>query len=95
VHTPSVMLHDIFDQARPEVYGLRFAKVLRLYYKIYNSTPSLPDKVLLELAMWDHFATEIAQRSPEYLISCVDCVLHDHVGMQLANTDLVESVSRH
>ena len=55
----------------------------------------MPDKVVLQLALWDYFATEIADQGAEYLVGCVNAVLGHHLGKQLANTDLVDTVSRH
>ena len=89
------ILNDMLDQARPEVYEPRLDKIVRLYCKTYDSTPSLPDKVVLQLALWDYFATEIADQGAEYFIGCVKIVLGRHLGKQLANTDLVDTVSRH
>src|ERR1700757_4297197 len=91
----TVMLHDMLNQARPEVYGPRLEKILRLYRKSYDRTPTLPDKVVLQLALWDYLATELAEQNAEYLVNCVNAVLNHHVGKALANTDLVETVSRH
>jgi hypothetical protein len=51
--------------------------------------------VVLQLAMWDYFATEIAEQGAEYLVECVNAVLCQHLGKKLANTDLVDTVSRH
>ena len=66
---PTTMtLQDMFNQARPEVYEPRLKKILKLYYKTYDSTPSVPDKVVLQLALWDYFATEIADQGAEYFI---------------------------
>jgi hypothetical protein len=75
--------------------GPRVDKILRVYWKTYDSTPTLPDKVVLELAMWDYFATGIAERGAEHLVGCVNAVLDQHLGKQLASTDLVDTVSRH
>jgi hypothetical protein len=47
------------------------------------------------LALWDHFATEIADQGAEYFVGCVNAELGYHLGKQLANTDLVDTVSRH
>ena len=91
----TVMLPDMLNQARPEVFGPRFEKIVRLYRKTYDGTPSLPDKVVLQLALWDYLATELAEQNAEYLVHCVNTVLNQHVGKALANTDLVETVSRH
>ena len=51
-------MNDTLDQAKPEVYAPRLEKILRLYYRTYNSTPSLPDRVVLQFLLWDHLATE-------------------------------------
>jgi hypothetical protein len=91
----TVMLQDMLDQARPEVYGPRLKKILKLYHKNYDSSPTMPDKIVLRLALWDYFATEIAEQGAEYLVGCVNTVLYHHLGKQLANTDLVDTVSRH
>jgi hypothetical protein len=88
-------LNDMLDQARLQAYGPRLEKILRLYCKTYDSTPTLPDKVVLQLALWDHFATEIADQGADYFIGCVNAVLGHHLGKQLANTDLVDTVTRH
>jgi hypothetical protein len=82
-------LNDMLDQARPEVYEPRLEKILRLYCKTYDSIPNLPDKVVLQLALWDHLATEIADKGADYFIGCVNAVLGYHLGKQLANTDLI------
>jgi hypothetical protein len=50
---------------------------------------------VLQLALWDYLATELAAQNAEYLVHCVNVVLNNHVGKALANTDLVETVSRH
>src|SRR5258706_9457075 len=91
----TVMLQDMLDQARPEVYGPRLKKILKMYCKTYDSTPTVPDKVVLQLALWDYIATEIADHGAEYFVGCVNTVLGHHLGKQLAKTDLVDAVSRH
>jgi hypothetical protein len=55
----------------------------------------VPDKVVLQLALWVYFATEIAEQGAEYLVQSVNVVLSQQLGKQLANTDLVDTVSRH
>jgi hypothetical protein len=55
----------------------------------------MPDKIVLRLALWDYFATEIADQGAEYFVGCVNTVLGHHLGKQLANTDLVDTVTRH
>jgi hypothetical protein len=50
---------------------------------------------VLQLALWDYLATELAEQNAERLVHCVNAVLNHHVGKALANTDLVETVSRH
>jgi hypothetical protein len=50
---------------------------------------------VLQLALWDYLATELAEQNAEYFVHCVNAVLNHHVGKALANTDLVETVSRH
>ena len=91
----TVTLQDMFNQARPEVYEPRLKKILKLYCKTYDSTPTVPDKVVLQLALWDYIATEIADHGAEYFVGCVNTVLGHHLGKQLAKTDLVDAVSRH
>ena len=91
----TVTLQDMFNQARPEVYEPRLKKIIKLYYKTYDSTPTVPDKVVLQLALWDYIATEIAGHGAEYFVGCVNTVLGHHLGKQLAKTDLVDAVSRH
>ena len=91
----AVPLEDILTQSRPEVYGPRVNKILNLYYKQYDSTPTMPDKAMLQLALWDYFAREMAEQGADYLVACVNTVLSRHLGKQLANTDLVDTVSRH
>jgi hypothetical protein len=91
----TVTLQDMLNQARPEIYQPRFKKILRLYNKSYEGTPTVPDKVVLQLALWVYFATEIAEQGAEYLVQSVNVVLSQQLGKQLANTDLVDTVSRH
>ena len=55
----------------------------------------MPDKAVLQLSLWDYFAREIAENGAEYLVVCVNAVLSRYLGKQLANTDLVDTVSRH
>jgi hypothetical protein len=55
----------------------------------------VPDKVVLQLALWDYIATEIADHGAEYFVGCVNTVLGHHLGKQLASNDLVDAVSRH
>jgi hypothetical protein len=85
----------MLNQARPEVYEPRLKKILKLYYKTYDSTPTVPDKIVLQLALWDYIATEIADHGAEYFVGCVNTVLGHHLGKQLASHDLVDAVSRH
>ena len=91
----AVLLEDVLHKSSPEVYGPRIKKILDLYYKHYDSTPTMPDKVVLQLALWDYFAREIAEQGAEYLVVCVNTVLSRHLGKQLANTDLVDTVTHH
>jgi hypothetical protein len=92
----TMMLSDIVNQAKPEVYWPLVKKILRLYCKVYNSTPDVPDKILLHLSLLEYFATDvILKESGERLVWCINNMLGQYVGKQLANTDLVDVVSRH